>query len=548
MPPEELRGTDHENGCKTAPDDLTVYFQFFWRIFRGYKVVVCTDIQCSRYDPFAEKLSRYSGTVREAYFDFNWNNMHKKTIGYIVGDYLNEIGTDKTTLVLAYENIMITAMEYLAIAVNGNVVYRGEDIDKEFMDQDYGWGQKYAIDLFFTKAGGDLARYDPKIEYTVSVENCVLSILTPHSALIPQGIVIFKGFSTTVWLFVLATFILFIVTQYIFQYSQREWFYSFYSEAQVDYFAGMSATLTIFSYFMCGGPPSLHLGRLFTGKILFFIFSFSALVISTVFLSNMTILLTDRVRYPEIDSFDDLAKSELVVQATEKATIFITSEGRNEGLKGSLIQTYEFYVENIFSDYELNFENQSLDHPDTSTMSLSSGSTPETHEYVDMFMKNLRRIEDEDAFLVMVPSLLFAHRDVQMQNWIIGQQPTEFHLCKENLAKFPFLFPILRNSFLFDRFDQILYRLFENGHVANIFRHILADTAIGTKPSRIPECEPLRPYSLNDLQAAFIFLGAGLVCSFIAFMAELLSDFFRISLVSIHLRSFSVYLLKKIKS
>ncbi|CAH0382949.1 unnamed protein product [Bemisia tabaci] len=529
-------------GRANVSNDLTVYFQFFWRFFRGYKVVVCSAALCTRYEPFAEKISHYTGAVGEAYFDFNWSNMCRKTIAFDVGGYLNGIGLEWNSLTFAYSILLHNTIEYLGIAVNGTVENK-EGFTKE---NNYEMGQKYPIDLFLTAGGAALAQYDSNVEYTISVENCVVSIFTPHSALIPQGIVIFKGFSKTVWMFVLGTFTLFVVVQHLFQFSQQEWFRRFYSEAQIDYFAGMSSTLTIFSYFMCGGPPCLQLGRLLTGKILFLIFSFSALVISTVFLSNMTTLLTDRVRYPEIDSLEDLMESDLFIQTGHEEIIYMTNEDKYKGLRDNVIHSYAFYLD-LLDEWVSENIDLYLHYMNVSAPESSFSLTPERRKYIGMFMRNLKAIDAADAILALEPSVLFSHRSVQMRSWFRGKEPVELHLSKEYLAKFPFLFPILKNSFLFDRFNKMLFQLFESGHVSVIFKDVMTEEFCGTTPSELPESEPLRPYSLNDLQAAFIFLGVGLFCSCIVFIAELSNDLFRNSLSSVHLRRFRVNVFEKKK-
>ena len=102
----------------------------------------------------------------------------------------------------------------------------------------------------------------------------------------------------------------------------------------------------IYAYFICGSPPRVMLGELFTGKILFSVFIFSALIISNVFLGGMTTLLTSKVQCPEIDTLQDLEDSDLFIQVPEResAAVNFAKLGFSEKLISRLSSTLENYI------------------------------------------------------------------------------------------------------------------------------------------------------------------------------------------------------------
>lgn len=179
-------------------------------------------------------------------------------------------------------------------------------------------GQKYGVAIHVINFAKVLKGTNPSdFDLSVCFDTTALSVLTPPSKLVPQYFLLFRVFTPVVWIFIIMTTITFVLMQYIFQYSQRGRFRQLYSETEISSYEGSSSILTVFAYFFCGSPPRLFLGRFYTGKILFLIVSFAAIIISTIFSSNMTKLFTKGVRYPEIDSIDDLAEADIFIQASD---------------------------------------------------------------------------------------------------------------------------------------------------------------------------------------------------------------------------------------
>ncbi|CAH0392705.1 unnamed protein product [Bemisia tabaci] len=214
-------------------------------------------------------------------------------------------------------------------------------------------GQKSGVDLRLTNAAltqltSDYSKYD----FTPAVESSALCIAVPHSQLVPQcfvvfrthspeAIMFFRSFSLATWILILTVVGAFVIVHYVYQLSQYKVHATLYSQAEVDLYESTSALLTVYSYFMCGIPPRVLLGRLFTGKILFIISSFSAILIATILQGGMTKLLLSKVHYPEIDTLEDLEKSNIFIQVLDIATSS-TFFSAHEGLKSKLSNTLNY--------------------------------------------------------------------------------------------------------------------------------------------------------------------------------------------------------------
>lgn len=265
--------------------------------------------------------------------------------------------------------------------------------------------------------------------------------------------------------------------------------------------------LTVYAYFVCGSPPTLTLGRLVTGKMIFTIFSFSALIISTAFLGSMTTLLSNRVLYPEIDSLRTLEESDLFIETLNDLDMDIDFfAGRLESLRGKLVKNYLFYESELF-DQEL-YSSENLD-----------------------FMLNVSHIfskSTSNAFLVGMPFMSNPRENVIILQTHL-QEPVEYHLMKECLMMYPLTLPILKNSLFYDKLNQVIASMLETGHAGRILDDTTKDLIKwGNSSAREEHVEP-RAYDMNDLQSAFFGLVVGLFLSFLAFVGELCIDFFQCS-------------------
>ncbi|CAH0382871.1 unnamed protein product [Bemisia tabaci] len=504
--PQE-RVCDFDPGSKRSANDydaLVFCFKFFWRFFRGLKTIICHEGGCSRYDPFAEKIVQYNGEGNETYFDFSVTNMHRKQLKIIFKDSRGMIVSEGLNTFQNSENAL-NLIETLAPLFNCTFqyllfVYDIKDAQKHNLDI-------LVAQIFATPEKVDMSRFD----FSVGVEMESMCILTPHSKLMPQFLVPFKVFTFAVWGCILLIAAVFVLQQYVFLKAQGGLFGGMYSETEIVQYSTSSSVYMIYGYFICGSPPRLLLGKLFTGKILFFVFIFSAFIISNIFLGGMTTLLTNTVQYPEIDTLKDLEDSDLFIQVPsgESAATYFAQLGLSEKLRAKLSSDVEYHI-----SAEIEMINISLiwdTYLNNREIALVS----------EQFAENLRVMSENDAFLVDLPLSLRSETDVVIKRWPLWET-FEYHVMEECLKTYPSVFSFQKNSFLFPAFNKKITQSMETGHFKAFFEK--NNHTFDVYDAAPPKDDEPRPYTLNDLQLPFLCLVAGLVLSFLVFSAEMMME------------------------
>ncbi|CAH0394251.1 unnamed protein product [Bemisia tabaci] len=508
----------------TSPEEfdaLVFCFKFIWRFYHGLKTTICNERGCSRYDPFVETIIRYNGEDNETYFDFTVNNLNGKTLNIIADDQYHNIANEADGQGFR-EAIEVEIFHELEISLNCTFQYILFLIDNED-------GQKYNVHLnqprlFLSSEEVDLSRFD----FSIGVEMEAMCIITPHSELMPRCLVPFKVFTSLVWILILVTAVLFVLMQRVFLKAQRGLFLGLYSEEELTSYSTASSVYMIYSYFICGSPPRLLLGKLFTGKVLFFVFMFSAFFISNVFLGGMTTLLATTVQYPEIDTLKDLEDSDLVIQvpSVDSAATYFARLGLSEKLIAKLSSAVDRIIVAESETWNVSLIMRQM---------IMYGHVIISKE----FEKSMHVILENDAFLVELTHSLRSQTRIVVTRWPL-QEKIEYHVVKECLRTYPFMFSFLKNSYLFRAFNEKTAQFLETGH------HIPfsgRQNTLDVMDSAHPKDEGPRPYSLNDLQLPFLCLVVGLVLSFVVFSAEMVMEDFENALVFRKLRLFKNYLL-----
>ncbi|CAH0382874.1 unnamed protein product [Bemisia tabaci] len=462
----------------------------------------------------------------ETYFDFSVTNMHGKNLNIILNDRQGSAVNDRYRGPYRC-SVEEKILEELGASLNCTFL----DFFQEGTDHDA--GQKLDLDLHMLLLDATLEKIDhSKFDFSVGVEMESMCILTPHSKLMPQFLVPFKVFTFAVWSFILVIATVFVLKQYVFLKAQGGLFGGMYSETEIVQYSTSSSVYMIYGYFICGSPPRLLLGKLFTGKILFFVFIFSAFIISNIFLGGMTTLLTNTVQYPEIDTLKDLEDSDLFIQvpSVESAATYFAQLGLSEKLRAKLSSVAEY---NIATESAI---------VNTSLLWETVISNREIALVSEQFAKNLRVILENDAFLVDLPYSLRSETRVVTKRWPLQWESYEYHLVKECLKTYPTIFSFLKNSFIFPAFNKKMAQSLETGHLKASSRINTVNIGMEAAAAYSSDEEP-RPYSLNDLQLPFLCLVAGLVLSFLVFSAEMMMDDFKNSAAFRQLRRFKNYLL-----
>ncbi|CAH0391392.1 unnamed protein product [Bemisia tabaci] len=487
-------------------------FKFFWRFFRGLKTIICERTFCERYNPFTEEVVTYYGKENEAYFDFSLDNMHKKSVGYFSDVESTELSSNGLEMTPHWMFLLLESLQGLERSLNCTFEHLDHLLDeyKDAFGHDIDVGQKYGAHLqsrnmiivFESMSISDT-------DYSVSVDSGVVCLITPHSQLVPQYLVIFKAFTPVVWIFIVITITIFIFMQHLFQVSQSQTFQQFYSNSARSSYEGTSSMLTVFSYFICGSPPRLLLGRFYTGKVLFTVFSFATIIISTVFLDGMTTLLTKQVRYSEINSLKDMEDANLFIQVSDVETTskFFLQENKYKALATKLTNSSHslkiFFFAEMVRDLRLFDQIINLDNWTDFVMDLARRT-----EYEDYWIKNvinLHAIYESDAYLERIPQSTISKQSVSITRFL-QERPMSYHLVAESLMTYPLSFTFVRNSFLFEKLNDKLAQMSEAGFAQRTVDSFVNDRMNMTEPhEQCDHCEP-RPYDLRDLRLAFIAL------------------------------------------
>ncbi|CAH0395843.1 unnamed protein product [Bemisia tabaci] len=313
---------DYQEGKSLIP-----YFKFFWRFFRGQRTIICR-VLCFWYDPYAEKLHYYSSSEDKHYFDFSLKNFHRKYIRILL----------RTDILLDFE--ILQPWNFWFIIFSNFLEHLGNSLNSTNMIEtltppstaltvkitEDGAGLKHDNDIIVYNVGTVLGVADfADFSYTATLDFFSLTILAPRRGFMPQFLTAFKSFTPTVWWATFTTIGVFIIMLAVFQHSQWGIFAALYSETEIRTYENTSPFLTVYAYFLCGSPPTLLLGRLISGKMLFVIFSFSALIIGTAFQGAMVTLINLGVHNPDIETLDDLKESNNFIQTgnpTSSAVFF----------------------------------------------------------------------------------------------------------------------------------------------------------------------------------------------------------------------------------
>ncbi|CAH0392915.1 unnamed protein product [Bemisia tabaci] len=515
-----------DNFTPSNEDEMLIFsFKFFWRFFRGYRTIVCLERGCARYDPFKEKII-WSDVEDDEFFDFTVNNMNGKP-AMIVQDFSQQDeGVQDIYFNQALGGMVLAIFRQLESSMNFSLDLTVNFPDNPSIPRDpsqFEMGQATGADFHLSKPRRYYdEEYVDRVDHSPGVESKAMCIVTPHSEFMPQLFVGFKTFEPLVWVFVIITILIFAVAQYVFQYSQCRIFQNYYSDDEVILYESTSSLLTVYSYFICGSPPTLLLGRFFTGKVLFLIFSFSALIISSVFLSGMTTLLADPVRYPEIDSLQDLEASDILIQVPDHVAVreTFTKLGKSEALRAKLISTLSYY-NNYIGDLNVNLEFLK-DLLESNTTHLGGTAT------MTKIFQNFRAMLEVDASVIVIPGSYITRSNVKISEFI-PDVAFDYHFVEECLSSSPHSFSFLKSMFLNDKFRQKVTGFLEFGLAKKSIQLAMSEM-LYTIDSIIPDESEPRPYNLHDLQPGFISLVIGLLLSFLVFICELLVEYHKDSI------------------
>ncbi|CAH0382853.1 unnamed protein product [Bemisia tabaci] len=511
---------------------LLMYFKFFWRFFKGLRTIICAEFSCFQYHPFI-------GLILPV--DTKNGNILKFHPRDLRGGHLN-IGILQKPEIFFYDespifwsrNIMYLVLDHLQddLQCNIDTILFWADIYGTDADSHYETAQSDNLDmLIFPDCISPDETDFTKFDFSGTAQSCSHCFATPRSSFVPQYLLPFKSFSVSVWSAIIATVLTLYVTLYAFYYTQWALFERFYSEEVRLDFQNTSVSFILYSYFIVGCPSRLSLGRTITGKIFFVIISVFVLIIVTLFQSELTSLLSTSLRYPDIDTLEDLSNSDLPIQTRDLNTSI------------GLVQESEFFdaLQHKFTDSYYSYEDVWLDCIEDAQLPYRSH---ETGKLIDFEGKNesvhslLRRIYEvkanaqsimeSSAFELIAPTLSQKFQGNFQLKGYASEKMIDFHLVKECVLTYTMTFRFLKNSYLSDLFSNKIQAFIEAG---------LDKKPISFIPMKFSDIETIfdeedkeaEAFTMRNLQPAFLSLVIGCILSFIIFAMELVVDINRTS-------------------
>ncbi|CAH0396123.1 unnamed protein product [Bemisia tabaci] len=506
------------NADEIESRNLIFLFDVFWRFFRGHRTTICFEQHCIWYDRFERRLLYYGGSKNERYFDFTFRVFHDRTSN----DFVYKIGFGRA--------FHFSKADFKTPQLFGELSNLIFEQDAEYIlldktDAPYGEaGLEQNLDLIIFEGGYVLEESEiSQFHLTPSFDTVYFCFLAPRRGFMPQYLVVVKCFSPPVWLAIIIAIATSWLMQWVFQRFQVLYFAHFYSDAEISAFEDSPAFLAIYSYFLSGSPPTLLLGKFLTGKICFLVFTFLNLIIGTVLQSGLTTLLTSYVRYSDVETLEELEKSGLYIQTpTVDAISDILGQSGHAPLKQQLTDSryyYERLALELLDEYDHN--NFLCDWSPNATNTHEHNIKKNCTDKIGEVEKNIVSIASSDAYLDRLPySFLTAKNRITSRGFLTSTE-IEFHLIDECLAMFPISYLIVENSIFTEMFDKKMSQLIENGFTASILTSESMEYFFESYRQRDEGEGSLRPFSMIDLQLAFMSLGVGLFVSFFVFLIEL---------------------------
>ncbi|CAH0762192.1 unnamed protein product [Bemisia tabaci] len=301
---------------------LLIYFKFFWRFFKGLRTIICAEFSCFQYHPFMG-LILHVNTKNGNILSFDQRDLRGGHLNIGILQRPEIFVYDESSPILWLRNIINEILDHLQdeLQCEMNRALIWAEIAGINAASDYESAQDQGLDMLIFPDCISPGETDfTKFDFSGTAQSCSHCFATPRSSFVPQYLLPFKSFSLSVWSAIIATVLTLYVTLYAFYYTQWALFERFYSEEVRLDFQNTSVSFILYSYFTVGCPSRLSLGRTMTGKILFVIISVFVLIIVTLFQSELTSLLSTFLRYPDIDTLEDLSSSDLSIQTRDLNT------------------------------------------------------------------------------------------------------------------------------------------------------------------------------------------------------------------------------------
>ncbi|CAH0382854.1 unnamed protein product [Bemisia tabaci] len=511
---------------------LLIYFKFFWRFFKGLRTIICAEFSCFQYHPFIG-IILHVDTKNGNFPPFDRRDLrggHVK-IGIVQKP---EIFFYDESPIFWSRNIILEIFDHLEDeleCVMDTTVYWAEIHNAE-LESDYHTAQDYGLDmLIFPDCISPEETDFTKFDFSGTAQSCSHCFATPRSSFVPQYLLPFKSFSLSVWLAIIATVLTLYATLYAFYYTQWALFERFYSEEVRLDFQNTSVSFILYSYFIVGCPSRLSLGRTITGKIFFIIISVFVLIIVTLFQSELTSLLSTSLRYPDIDTLEDLSNSDLSIQTRDVSTSIGLVQGSEffDALLDKFSDSYYLY-KNAWSDcvedakqYGKNLSSNLIDFEG------KNKSVDSLLRRIYDLKSNVQSITESSAFELIAPTLRQKFQGNFQVKGYASENAIDFHLVKECVLTYTMTFRFLKNAYLSDLVSDKIQAFIEAGLDKKTSRYLRVKFESDIETIFDEEDNEAEAFTMRNLQPAFLSLVIGCILSFIIFAIEIVVDINRTS-------------------
>lgn len=139
-----------------------------------------------------------------------------------------------------------------------------------------------------------------------------------------------------------------------------------------------------------------------------------------------------------------------------------------------------------------------------------------------------------DTYVLSIPDMFLSQENFLFKSKF-APHGIEVHRVQECLVSYPFSYRMPKNSLFLEPLNRKIVQLLESGHVKKQLDVVLTGriinrmngytSGLGVERSKPAVDDAPRPFSMVDLQLAFISLGFGHLVAFLAFSAELLINY-----------------------
>ncbi|CAH0382801.1 unnamed protein product [Bemisia tabaci] len=476
-----------------------------WRLYQGFRTVICIGEKCLRYDPFRGSIDILRS---DAYFSYSLPDLMGRDLRIAItpnGEMFDRIISLKNWSPLAH-----MVMELIAEEMGGKFCETGFPDD---VREDNSMALKRDIDVMVFESSLTSTDFN-RLEVITLIDHGEISFIVPDLGFMPSYLTPAKCFSVTVWFFILGVLVLFVVVHEIYLRLSTK----MYPEAT----AGISTALTIFSYSICVGHSRLLLGSV-TGRILFMVTTFAFMILTTVFLSLMTTFFSEQVRYTPLDTVDDLRESDVMFQlmGADDEKFSFTDDPKYEWLKKRVKNSLESYVTELAEP-----TNTVVSYMVESDELIIMGEPLNASKLtVREMYKGIAAIIENDGFVAFLPRNAKKRDLLSVSSAPYSKQKfIDFHVVEEPIMSYPYDMRIPRGSVYGDVIRSYAARLAEAGILEELYELQVLGPVFHERFRRFEDDKSELPkvFNMADLRLAFFILVFGHLVSSLVFVSELL--------------------------